>query len=194
MLEIEKIEFLETEIGIEEMGSVEGQVENLVAGQETVGVSIISCSASLRLFKLLTNHTLSIRSLGDIRQIDDFLPILLNLLDERDAEAKAIVKLLAEYCSMCSNANCLYEVLKCIFSQNVVQRRNDVDVVADLIHITSGSVDTLSEDEWQDVANNLLECLGDEDEAIKRVLGVVMCSCLCGCIVRTVHTSQIIEF
>lgn len=47
-----------------------------------------------------TNHTLSRRSLVDVREIDAFLPTLLNLLDERDAAAKAIVKLLAEYCSM----------------------------------------------------------------------------------------------
>lgn len=47
-----------------------------------------------------TNHTLSRRSLVDVIQLDAFLPTLLNLLDERDTAAKAIVKLLAEYCSM----------------------------------------------------------------------------------------------
>lgn len=48
---------------------------------------------------LKTNHTLSKRGLSDVRQMDVLLPTLLNLLDERDAAAKAIVKLLAEYCS-----------------------------------------------------------------------------------------------
>ncbi|KAK6124641.1 hypothetical protein DH2020_041613 [Rehmannia glutinosa] len=90
---------------------------------------------------LRTNHTLSTRSLGDIRQMDALLPILLNLLDERDAAAKAIVKLLAEYCSI----KCLNEVLKRIDSKNVAQRRNAVDFVADLIHISSGSVNALTE-------------------------------------------------
>lgn len=47
-----------------------------------------------------TNHTLSQRSHGDIGKMEALLPLLLNLLDERDAAAKAIVKLLAEYCSM----------------------------------------------------------------------------------------------
>ncbi|KAI3471664.1 hypothetical protein Pfo_028314 [Paulownia fortunei] len=114
-----------------------------------------------------TNHTLSKRSIGDIRQMDASLPILLNLLDERDAAAKAIVKLLAEYCSICSDSKCLNEVLKRIDSKNVSQRRNAVDVVADLIHISSGSVNALSQAAWQDVANHLLECLGDEDQIIQ---------------------------
>lgn len=35
-----------------------------------------------------------------------------------------------------------------IHSKNVAQRRNAVDVVADLIHITSGPADTLSQAEW----------------------------------------------
>ncbi|KAK6124646.1 hypothetical protein DH2020_041610 [Rehmannia glutinosa] len=116
---------------------------------------------------LRTNHTLSTRSLGDIRQMDSLLPILLNLLDERDAAAKAIVKLLAEHCSICSDSKCLYEVLKHIDSKNVAQRRNAVDFVADLIHMSSGSVNALTEATWMDVANRLLECLGDEDQIIQ---------------------------
>lgn len=58
---------------------------------------------SVTLFKAVifkTNHTLSRRGLSDVRQMDALLPTLFNLLDERDAAAKAIVKLLAEYCSM----------------------------------------------------------------------------------------------
>ncbi|KAL1549976.1 hypothetical protein AAHA92_17995 [Salvia divinorum] len=116
---------------------------------------------------LNTNHMLPRRSLRDDSQIDAFLPTLLNLLDEQDAATKAVVKLLTEYCSICSDRKFLNEVLKRIYSKNSVQRRNAVDVVADLIHITSGSEDTLSEVEWQDIANQLLKCLGDEDEAIQ---------------------------
>lgn len=58
---------------------------------------------AINIFKaviLKTNHTLSKRSPGDVRQMDALLPTLLDLLDERDAAAKAIVKLIAEYCSM----------------------------------------------------------------------------------------------
>lgn len=66
------------------------------ADEDVIDGAIIILKAII----LKTNHTLSRRSLGDVREIDAFLPTLLNLLDERDAAAKAIVKLLAEYCSM----------------------------------------------------------------------------------------------
>ncbi|XP_042048334.1 uncharacterized protein LOC121794300 isoform X1 [Salvia splendens] len=131
--------------------------EDVIDGTTTIFKAVI----------LNTNHMLSWRSLRDDRQIDAFLPTLLNLLDEQDAAAKAIVKLLAEYCSICSDRKCLNEVLKRIYSKDSVQRRNAVDVVAYLIHITSGSEDTLSEVEWQDIANQLLKCIGDEDEPIQ---------------------------
>lgn len=64
---------------------------------------------AINIFKaviLKTNHTLYRRSPGDLRQIDAILPTLLNLLDERDAAAKAIVKLLAEFCSMYIKDTC----------------------------------------------------------------------------------------
>ncbi|XP_042053805.1 uncharacterized protein LOC121798730 isoform X3 [Salvia splendens] len=131
--------------------------EDVIDGTTTIFKAVI----------LNTNHMLSSRSLRDDRRIDVFLPTLLNLLDEQDAAAKAIVKLLAEYCSICLDRKCLNEVLKRIYSKNSVQRSNAVDVVANLVHITSGSEDTLSEVEWQDIANQLLKCLGDEDEAIR---------------------------
>ncbi|KAL7138505.1 hypothetical protein ABFS83_10G168700 [Erythranthe nasuta] len=127
-------------------------------------------NGAISIFKAVvlgTNHTLSKRSLGDVRQMDALLPLLLNLLDERDAAAKAIVKLLAEYCSICSDSECLNEVLKRIVSKNVAQRRNAIDFLSDLIHLSSGSTNTLPQACWQDVANHLLECLGDEDQIIK---------------------------
>lgn len=46
-----------------------------------------------------TNNTLSKRSIDDVREMDNLMPTLLSFLDERDAAAKAIVKLVAEYCS-----------------------------------------------------------------------------------------------
>ncbi|KAL8489605.1 hypothetical protein ACS0TY_025004 [Phlomoides rotata] len=154
------------ENAITESGSQITQV--LISQLQSADDDVID--GAITMFKaviLKTNHTLSKRGLSDVRQMDVLLPTLLNLLDERDAAAKAIVKLLAEYCSICSDRKCLDEVLMRIYSKNVAQRRNAVDVVADLIHITSGSVDTLSQAEWHDVANHLIECLGDKDEAIQ---------------------------
>lgn len=60
-------------------------------------------------------------------------------------KSRVIVYLL---CGRCSDRKCLNEVLMRIHSKNVAQRRNAVDVVADLIHITSGLADTLSQAEW----------------------------------------------
>ncbi|KAG8371928.1 hypothetical protein BUALT_Bualt12G0013800 [Buddleja alternifolia] len=115
----------------------------------------------------LTNHTLSKSSLGDNTQMDSLLPILLNLLDERDAAAKAVVKLVAEYCSICPDSKCLHKVLKGIGSKNLAQRRNAFDIVAELIHICSISDDTLSQVAWLDVVDHLLQCLEDEDQIIQ---------------------------
>ncbi|KAL0383567.1 UNVERIFIED_CONTAM: hypothetical protein Scaly_0644000 [Sesamum calycinum] len=81
-------------------------------------------------------------------EMDALLATLLDLLDERDAAAKAIVKLVAEYCSICSDSKCLYEVLNRTDSKNVAQRRNAVDIVADLIRISSVSVNALSQAAW----------------------------------------------
>ncbi|KAL6505989.1 hypothetical protein OROHE_022708 [Orobanche hederae] len=157
----------------QQFGNVIGEFGSQIS---QVLVSQLRCSdeevidGAISIFKaviLRTNHTLSTKSLDDVRQMDDLLPMLLNLLDERDAAAKAIVKLLAEYCSICSDSKCLYEVLKRIDSENFAQRRNAVDFVADLIHLSSGSVNTLSPSAWKDIANHLLECLGGEDQIIQ---------------------------
>lgn len=58
--------------------------------------------SSLCIFKAVifrTNSGLSKHS-ADIRQINSLLSMLLDVLDERDSAAKAVIKLVAEYCSM----------------------------------------------------------------------------------------------
>lgn len=151
---------------VEEFGSRITQVlmSQLQCADEEVIDGVIS------IFKAIifnTNHILYKSSLDETRQMDAFLPLLLNLLDEQDAAAKAIIKLVAEYCSRCSNSNCLQEVLKRIDSKNVSQRRNAFDVVTDIIHMSSGSDSTLSRAMWQDVANRLLKCLEHEDSIVQ---------------------------
>lgn len=47
-----------------------------------------------------TNHLAAGCSLTDSKQMNSVLPLLLNLLDERDGTARAVVTLIAEYCSM----------------------------------------------------------------------------------------------
>lgn len=50
------------------------------------------------IFKM--KHSSSGSSHDDNRQMDSVLPLLLPLLDECDGTAKAVVMLIAEYCSM----------------------------------------------------------------------------------------------
>ncbi|KAK9291087.1 hypothetical protein L1049_009274 [Liquidambar formosana] len=122
------------------------------------------CIFKAAIFKM--NH-LSESSCTDTRQMDAVLPLLLHLLDERDGMARAVVMLIAEYCSISTNSQCLEEVLKRLGNGNVPQRRNAVDVISELIHISSDTANVLSQSMWQDIANHLLERLGDEELGIR---------------------------
>ncbi|WCJ33914.1 ARM repeat superfamily protein [Euphorbia peplus] len=102
----------------------------------------------------------------DNRQTDTVLPLLLSLLDEQDGVARAAVMLVSEYCSITTNDSCLKEVLKRLATGNAQQRRNAIDVVSQLVHMSSTSTKKLSHFAWQDITNQLLECLNDEQLAI----------------------------
>ncbi|XP_043816177.1 uncharacterized protein LOC110622515 isoform X3 [Manihot esculenta] len=104
---------------------------------------------------------------ADGRQMDMVLPLLLNLLDERDGIAKAAVVLIAEYCSMTSNTDCLKQVLERLASGNALQRRNAIDVVSKMLCMSSDFTSQLSHLAWQEIANNLLERLSDKDITIR---------------------------
>ncbi|KAK7244632.1 hypothetical protein RIF29_39457 [Crotalaria pallida] len=106
-------------------------------------------------------------TLIDRSQPNIVVPFLLLLLDEPDGTARAVVKLIAEYCSMSKDDNCLMEVLKRLASANVSQRRNAMNVISEVIHISSESQKLFLFSAWQDVANKLLERLGDEEIVIR---------------------------
>nr|GEV80365.1 hypothetical protein [Tanacetum cinerariifolium] len=110
-----------------------------------------------------TNHLASGCSLTDNKQMKSVLPLLLNLLDERDGAARAVVTLIAEYCSMSADVHCLGEILKRLAGDDIAQKRNALDVVSEIIDISSDSSSRLSHLVWQDIANHLLDCLKDED-------------------------------
>ncbi|BBH09755.1 hypothetical protein Prudu_022345 [Prunus dulcis] len=107
-------------------------------------------------------------SLTDTREVDAMLPLLIHLLDERDGTARAVVMLIAEYCLMSKDGHCLKEVLERLTSGNVQQRTNALDVISELICMSSDSKDKLSQLPWQDIANHLLERLEDEEIAIRK--------------------------
>ncbi|KAL4587515.1 hypothetical protein LXL04_000386 [Taraxacum kok-saghyz] len=114
-----------------------------------------------------TNHIAFGEKFTDSKQMNSLLPLLVNLLDERDGTARAVVTLVAEYCSMSSDTYCIEEILKRFGSENIAQRRNALDVVSEVIHISSDSEATLSHSVWQDIANRLLDCLKDEENVIR---------------------------
>ncbi|KHN26335.1 hypothetical protein GLYMA_19G141900v4 [Glycine max] len=106
-------------------------------------------------------------ALTDNRQANSVIPFLLHLLDEQDGTAKAVVMLIAEYCSMSEGDQCLMEVLKRLASGNISQRRNAMDVISEVLHISSKSQNLMPSSAWQDMANKLLERLGDEETKIR---------------------------
>ncbi|XP_054775738.1 uncharacterized protein LOC129284315 isoform X2 [Prosopis cineraria] len=103
------------------------------------------------------------------RQVDAVMPFLLHLLDEQEGTARAVVKLIAEYCSMSEDGKCLEEVLKRLSSGNISQRRNAIGVISEVIDISTNSQKSSLLSAWQDVANSLLERLGDEDIVIQEL-------------------------
>ncbi|KAG5555658.1 hypothetical protein RHGRI_006344 [Rhododendron griersonianum] len=119
-----------------------------------------------------SNYSLAGSSSTDTREMDAVLPLLLHLLDERDGTARAVVVLIAEYCSISTDSRCLQEVLNRLASGDVVQRRNAVDVMSELFRISPHLVHVRSMFLLlifgrQDIANHLLERLGDEESIVR---------------------------
>ncbi|KAL2320785.1 hypothetical protein Fmac_029754 [Flemingia macrophylla] len=106
-------------------------------------------------------------ALTDSRQAKIAIPFLLHLLDERDGTARAVVMLIAEYCSMSKDDQCLMEVLKRLASGRISQRRNAMDVISEVLHISSKSQNLMPYSARHDIANKLLERLGDEEIIIR---------------------------
>ncbi|XP_043692010.1 uncharacterized protein LOC122642563 isoform X2 [Telopea speciosissima] len=122
----------------------------------------------LREIILKANYSSSTQSsLPDTQHMEAVLPLLLNLLDERENPARAVVLLTAECCSINRDGQCLKDVLKRIASENLSQRRNALNVISELVCMSLESEDLLSPPMWQDIAKHLLECLGDEELMIR---------------------------
>ncbi|XP_004308739.1 PREDICTED: uncharacterized protein LOC101304629 [Fragaria vesca subsp. vesca] len=65
------------------------------------------------------------------------------------------------------DSQCLKEVIERLTSEDVQQRRNAVDVISEVIHLSSDSKNVHTQLSWQDIAKHLLVLLEDEDIAIK---------------------------
>ncbi|KAM7263746.1 hypothetical protein ACFE04_001429 [Oxalis oulophora] len=143
---------------------------------------------------LFGHNYLSGRNLPDTSQMDDVASLLLNLLDERDGTARAVVMLVAEYCFVSTEDYCLKEVLIRLASGNASQRRNAIDVVSEIVRISSNSVCVNTHVAWQEIAYRLLDCLGDEEVLIREhasnLLPMIDPSLMLSSLVRLVYSSD----
>ncbi|XP_030518684.2 uncharacterized protein LOC115732156 [Rhodamnia argentea] len=126
----------------------------------------IVCIFKETIFKLSCSNE---SSLVEKEQFDALLPLLLQLLDERDGTARAAVTLIAEYCSINSENHCVKEVIDRLACGNTMQRRNAIDVICELISISSKTASGLPHLKWEDIANGLLRCLSDGDCKIREL-------------------------
>ncbi|XP_010524083.1 PREDICTED: uncharacterized protein LOC104802271 isoform X1 [Tarenaya hassleriana] len=109
-------------------------------------------------------HSASGGSSLKTRHMDIMIPSLLHILDERDGTAKAVIVLIAEYCSISTDNHCLNEVLQRLVSGTTVQRMNAMDVISEIIHMSNDPFP--SHIPWNKITDCLLKCLGDEETSI----------------------------
>ncbi|XP_057982158.1 uncharacterized protein LOC131167378 isoform X2 [Malania oleifera] len=138
----------------------------LVSQLHSADKDVIDGAVSIFKVVIFRMNSSSRSSISNTKQMDVVLPLLLNLLDERDGTARAVVVLIAEYCSISGDGHCLQEILKRLASGNMLQRRNAIDVISEIICMSSLSVNALSHSMWQDIANHLLERIEDEEIVI----------------------------
>lgn len=127
-------------------------------------IDAVVCILKAVIFK---PHLSSESSHTYVGETDMVLPLLINLLDEQDGTARAVVMLLAEYCLTSKGSHCLEEVLKRLSSGIVQQRKNAIEVIQELICISPDTTTVLSQSSWQDIAHHLLERLEDKEPAIQ---------------------------
>ncbi|XP_023543535.1 uncharacterized protein LOC111803391 isoform X3 [Cucurbita pepo subsp. pepo] len=134
-------------------------------------------------------------SITDIRQLDVVMPSLLNLLDERDVTARAVIILIAESCLMSrDNDQFLLEVFKRFDSDSIIQRRNAIDVISEIVQMSSNKRNLLTQSAWQDIAKQLIKCLEDEEILIRKqaadLLPCIDPSLVLPSLVRLVYSSN----
>ncbi|GLJ22075.1 hypothetical protein SUGI_0413790 [Cryptomeria japonica] len=100
---------------------------------------------------------------SSFERMETITPLLIELLDERDSTARAVVLLIAEYFSINPDAQGLKELFARLDSDNPTHRRNALDVISELMAICSQSGHTLASSLSQNIAKHLLDRLCDEE-------------------------------
>ncbi|KAF7819009.1 armadillo/beta-catenin-like repeat protein [Senna tora] len=138
-------------------------VPQLTCTDEDVIVGVVSIFKAIILRPTYSTGN----TIADNRHADAVMPFLLHVLDEQDGTARAVVMLIAEYYTMSEDDKCFKEVLKRLDSGNFSQRRNAIDVISEVIRISTDPQMFSLHSAWQDVANLLLERLGDQEIVIR---------------------------
>ncbi|KAK9141899.1 hypothetical protein Syun_011299 [Stephania yunnanensis] len=115
-----------------------------------------------------SNDFMAGKSFSNAQKIETVFPALLKLLDGRDITSRAVVMLTAEYCCKYIDGQCFQDVFKHLTSENIVQRRNAIDVTAEIIRISSDSGISLPLSMRQDMVKHLLDRLEDEEQEIRK--------------------------
>jgi hypothetical protein len=95
--------------------------------------------------------------------METVIPLLIELLDERDSAARAVVLLIAEYFAINPDAEGIRELFARLDSDNNTTRRNALDVISELMAVCSESGHVLAPSLRQNIGKHLLDRLGDEE-------------------------------
>lgn len=95
--------------------------------------------------------------------METVIPLLIDLLDERDSAARAVVLLIAEYFAINPDAEGIRELFGRLDSDNNTTRRNALDVISELMAVCSESGHVLAPSLRENIGKHLLDRLGDEE-------------------------------
>ncbi|KAH7282662.1 hypothetical protein KP509_35G042300 [Ceratopteris richardii] len=100
---------------------------------------------------------------GTTLKMNIVAPLLMDLLDERDATCKAAVALIADYFAMNPCAPEMEKLFRLLGSENLAQRQNALAVISELLQALSSSDHDMADGIRKLVAVHLLKHLGDTE-------------------------------
>ncbi|XP_024393430.1 uncharacterized protein [Physcomitrium patens] len=108
-------------------------------------------------------RSLLFRSSGVNSKMEEIVPVLMDMLDTRDSAARAVVHLVAEFLASNPTSPELEKVLARLDSEDPLQRRNGLDVLTELVAVSTKSKDTVDTPLSRTIAAHLFDRLGDEE-------------------------------
>ncbi|KAL3689061.1 hypothetical protein R1sor_015370 [Riccia sorocarpa] len=95
--------------------------------------------------------------------MENVVPMLLEMLDTRDTTARAVVLLVAEYFAANPEAAEFEKLFSRLDAEDSLQRRNALDVLTELFSICTRNVDVINSPLSQTIASHLFKRLGDTE-------------------------------